>query len=127
MKNVLKLISLALVLGSGVIASASAAVIYDENISGDVSDSLPGTTLGALSLGTSTVIGNLPGNFDDDWFEFTIAAGLQLDGIIISAFTEVSGAGNGGNLGFSPGGLNAAGPFTAAQIGQDVLDITGPT
>jgi len=111
------------VLAVGVTTPAAAAVIFDEGIDGEATGALPGEDLGILALGTSTVIGTLPGGFDDDWYQFTIGAGTQLDDILIAAFT---GPASGGNLSFTPGGSFNVGGFDAGAIGQDVLDIAGP-
>ncbi len=114
-------LSVAGLLAVGVTTPAAASVIYDESISGDASGALPGLNLGTLGLGISSILGTLPGGDDDDWFQFTIAAGTQLDDILIAAFT-----GNGGNVSFSPGGGFNVGGFNVGGIGTDVLDLTGP-
>lgn len=106
----------------GIATPAMATPIYNELIDGDATSAQPGEPLGILALGLSTVVGTLPNGFDNDWFEFTVAAGTQLDDILIAAFT-----GSGGNLSFSPGGIFNVGGFDVGAIGTDVLDLTGPT
>jgi hypothetical protein len=105
--------------------AASAAVIYDENDSSDVTGIHPGVDLGTLALGTSTVVGTLPGDFDADWFQFTIGVGMQLDDILIAAFT-----GPGGNVSFVGGTFTIFDVVNVGvngnSIGVDILDIAGP-
>jgi hypothetical protein len=101
--------------------AASAAVIYDENDSSDVTGIHPGVDLGTLALGTSTVVGTLPGDFDADWFQFTIGVGMQLDDILIAAFT-----GPGGNVSFVGGTFTIFDVVNVGvngnSIGVDILD-----
>ena len=100
-----------------------ATVIYDETVSGDVvstNDNPVGVDLGTLSIGVSTVIGTLPGEVDNDWYQFSIGAGTELTSIILAAF-----GGDGGNVGWAVGGVvqgNNRGPFDTGAVGTDLLN-----
>ena len=103
----------------GFLGRAAAGVIYDEAINGDAPQNFPGFNLGVMGIGTSTVLGALPGNFDADAFTFTVAAGTQVNDLILASF-----AGPGGAIDFTPGkGFPGAPGIGAGNVGSDLLDI----
>lgn len=116
MKKVLILLTMIFV------SSANAAVIYDEAIDGDAA-AVIGTDLGVLAAGENIVIGTSPGNFDDDWYKFTIDVDSILDSIILLTYS-----GPGGNLGWANGSsivLDHTGPVNTSYIGNDLLEFGG--
>ena len=70
---------------SGVGLASAAPITYDEAISGDLS----GQTIGTFDIGANTVTGAL--QFSDpptvDSFQFVVAAGQQLDSIVVMSFS----------------------------------------
>ena len=102
-------------------AVASADVVYDEAVDGDLSDdpNAP-TAISFLSPGTSTVIFTTDGLGDDrDIFTFNVAEGYQLSGIILDLFATEPAA-NLGFMGFAAGdvlGTDPLAPDPTALLG----------
>ena len=102
-------------------AVASADVVYDEAVDGDLSDdpNAP-TAISFLSPGTSTVIFTTDGLGDDrDIFTFNVAEGYQLTGIILDLFATEPAA-NLGFMGFAAGdvlGTDPLAPDPTALLG----------
>lgn len=121
---VLLLVSLAL--------PASAAVIHDESVDGDLSTNPATPTALAFAVGGNTVIGttgNTTGTIDRDYITFTLGPGQMLTGLTLLglapdniAFTSF----NAGNVGVVPSGATI-GDFlsgihiTAANIGSNLM------
>lgn len=93
-------------------AAASAAVIHNETMNGDLSNA-PGapTAMGTLVLGASTVTGRLANNFENntedslDAFSFVVAAGTQVSAIRLD-FVRAPYANGAGILLGATGGAN---------------------
>jgi hypothetical protein len=73
---------------SGAGFASAAPITYDEAISGDLS----GQGIGTFDIGANTVTGAL--QFSDvptrDAFQFVVAAGQQLDSIVVTSFGGVA-------------------------------------
>ena len=80
------LLSLALAAAS-LVPSARAATAWDEAVSGDLSNAGLTPTSVSMSAGSNFVVGttgrNAQGVVDRDYFSFTVAAGFQLDALIV--------------------------------------------
>ena len=101
--------------------AANAVVIYDESVNGDAPSALGSIDLGVLAPGVSTVIGSLPGGNDYDGFGFTVASGLRVVDLILTAFE-----GPGGSFDFEPGKTFPGIPgIGVANVGFDLLDVVG--
>ena len=103
------------------VGPASAAIItYSEATDGE----LAGQSIGTFDVGANTVTGSEPatGVTSFDSFQFTIAAGQQLDSIVMTSFSGVAQA-------FTlapPGALDATSRYgflvlTAANLASDIL------
>lgn len=119
-------------------APASAAVVYDEATSPDLSDDGLTPTPLVFGVGSNEVRGatghDSTGAIDRDYFTFTIGANQTLTAINILTGTETIGAsfiglqsGNQVTLPFFPANNSAAGllgwyHYTSADIGTDILD-----
>ncbi|MCB1841320.1 MAG: hypothetical protein KDI09_00010 [Halioglobus sp.] len=76
-------------------ATASAGIIYDESVSGDLSGSFTAPTFISLGVGANTVVGQMGpngntgaiGGNDADYFRFTLGSGETLDSISVDAYT----------------------------------------
>jgi hypothetical protein len=70
-------------------------VIYDESVSGDLSNSGPAPTPLTVSLGSNQVFGttgkSTTGVIDRDYFTFTVPKGLFLSAITLLPGTETLG------------------------------------
>jgi hypothetical protein len=97
------------------IGSVRAAVVYDENVSGDAPAGSSSINLGVLATGSSEIIGgNL--QFDTDDYTFTIGSGSQLDSILVNSYTATGSAAiQTPFLGLSL--------LSSASVGQDFLDL----
>ncbi|MEO0588007.1 MAG: PEP-CTERM sorting domain-containing protein [Planctomycetota bacterium] len=69
-----------------VASTASAALVYDEGVSGDLSNAeATPTDIGTLSLGSNTVTASV---FGRDNFRFALPAGTAIGSIILDAFSD---------------------------------------
>ena len=82
-------------------SAASAVVVYDESIDGELStDNLAPTDLGVFMIGTNSVTGQVTAigdffegfNFTADVFTFEIAAGQQLDSMVLTSYATNPGS-----------------------------------
>lgn len=76
-------------------STSGATVIYNESVSGDLSNNQAAPTPLTLSVGTNSVIGNVNGSGGDsqDWIALTIPAGFQLSSDVLESYqsTDVQG------------------------------------
>jgi PEP-CTERM motif len=75
---------------SGAGLASAAPITYDEAISGDLS----GQNIGTFDIGANTVTGAhqfFGGLFTLDSFQFVVAAGQQLDSIVVTSFDGFAG------------------------------------
>jgi hypothetical protein len=109
----------ALALGMAAIGAGTArgGVIYDESVSGDLSNSGLTPTLVSVALGSNELFGttgkNASGVIDRDYFTFTVPVGMEL-----SAVTVLPGTQTLGTLGDS---------FIGLQAGPQVTVLTSAT
>ncbi len=90
--------------------SASAIVVWDEGVNGDLSTDPFAPTVVNFGLGTNTVIGSMSTPNDTrDYLTFTIGAGQLLTGIILQQYDDldVGGPGNRGFFAISAGPTSA--------------------
>ncbi|MEM6562510.1 MAG: PEP-CTERM sorting domain-containing protein [Planctomycetota bacterium] len=77
----------------GLSAAASAVVVYDEAVDGDLSGDQSAPTSIVFSLGSNEIVANIAGGgFERDVFSFVVPAGLQIDSLVLTQYD--SGAGN---------------------------------
>jgi hypothetical protein len=108
--------------GSG---PARGDVIYDESVSGDLSNSGLTPTLLTVSLGSNEVLGTtgkdaVTGIIDRDYFTFTVPDGLELAGITLLPGTQTLG-----KLGESFIGLEAGPEVTVATSATTAAGLLG--
>ncbi|MEM7210665.1 MAG: hypothetical protein AAF479_02050, partial [Pseudomonadota bacterium] len=114
---------------------------YQEDLDGDLSgDNLAPTTISLPTSGTFTVQADqqgsaVTGGRDIDYLNFTVAAGSQIDSILLDNYVESSadggafyGIGVGPTLPGAPGGQSAGDLiggliFDESEIGQDILAL----
>ncbi len=125
-----------IILAAALMNPAEAGIIYDEGLSGDLSDdNLAPTTL-AIAPGSNLVSGSTTASpLDRDIFSITIAAGQELVAILLStydanddqSFLAVAGGGSISSLVSLPSLLGNAliGASAGAMQGDDVLDDLG--
>ena len=90
---------------------ASAVVIYDESISGDLSGTFASPTPLVLSAGNNTIIGEVGNNgntgatngSDADYFSFTLNDGLSLESIQVDSYSSSPGSSGGSFAGYVEG------------------------
>lgn len=109
---------------------ASAAVIWNESINGDLSSSEGAPTSISFGLGVNSILGSISGNpLDRDYITFTIAPGQTLSHVNLIAFGPDNiafTAFNSGSTSFIPSGATN-GSFlsgihiTAADAGSDLM------
>ena len=109
-----------LALAAGMIRCAYGAVVYDESINGDLSNSGLSPTVVSMALGSNQVWGTVgtANGVDLDYFTFTIQAGLQL-----SSITVLPGTQSGGALSFI--GLQSGSQVTVPPDTQTAAGLLG--
>jgi len=124
-------------------ASSGASVVYNESVSGDLSNNQAAPTAIALSSGINSVVGTVGGTDKQDWIALSVPAGFQLSSDVLESYqsTDAQGftgvqAGSsfvgsvnspGSYLGYShfgTGATNGALPPTNL-IGVDLLPLMG--
>lgn len=127
---------LAMLLSGGALFNVSAAVIWNESVMGDLSNSGLSPTLIGVSPGSNQILGSTGRTtaVDRDYFTINIPVGLQLTSV-----TVLPGTTSGGALGFSFIGMQAGSQvtlpvntataagllgwwhYTAADVSSDIL------
>jgi uncharacterized repeat protein (TIGR01451 family) len=121
------------------------SVLYDESVSGDLSNSQSAPTALAPALGTNSVLGSVgTTSGTQDWLSLHIPAGQQLDSLVLFSYTSTDAQGftgvqrgtsfvgstssPGSYLGYAHFGTGATnnGPATNL-VGTDILPIMGNT
>jgi hypothetical protein len=89
-----------------------ATVLYNESVSGDLSNSQSSPTPLTLSAGTNSIIGSVGTGDTADWVALTIPAGMQLRSDVLAAYssTDVQGF-----TGFQAGSSFVGNPETTAS------------
>lgn len=101
---------------------ASAVVVYDETVSGDLTSGTTlgsGTVLGTFSSGINSVIGFTPGTLERDTFTFSIPSGLQLDAVTLAQYDEPNPADLALSTGIDSIGIGST-IVSAADVGTNV-------
>jgi hypothetical protein len=135
---------LAIVVAVVVLSSVSlpAAVLYNEGVSGDLSNNQLAPTARVPALGINSVLGTVFGGGDSqDWISLSIPAGLQLSSVVLAAYAAADAQ---GFTGFTLGGTFPGDTFNPASylgyshfgtfaqngsyppinlVGQDILPI----
>lgn len=125
----MKIIAIVLLLAAMAVP-ASAAVIWNESINGDLSSSETAPTSISFGVGTNSILGSVSGNpLDRDYITFTIAPGQTLSHVNLISFSPDNiafTAFNSGSTSFIPSGATN-GSFlsgihiTAADTGFDLM------
>jgi hypothetical protein len=102
--------------------AALASIIYDESVSGDLSNSGLSPTLLTVSLGSNQVFGTTgkTTDIDRDYFTFTVPDGLELSAITLLPGTQTLGA-----LGESFIGIEAGPQVTVSTSATDATGLLG--
>lgn len=121
----MKTVAIALVL-SALAVPASAAVVWDEGVNGDLSSDAANPTAIVFANGSNTISGIINGNpgIDRDFTTFTIGAGLMLSHVNLIVFSPDDigfSAFNAGATSFVPSG-STNGSFLSG-IHLDGLDV----
>jgi len=125
-----------LILIAAFTSTMQAAVVYDESVAGDLSNSGLSATFVGFSGGSNQVLGTTGedlGIVDRDYFTFTIPVGMQLDAILMLSGTTVGssvafiGLQAGTQVTLPPFPASATGllgwhHYSTADVGQDILD-----
>lgn len=79
-----------LVLVMAMFGSASAAILYDESVSGDLGNIFSPTNLGVLGAGSYTVIGTGTGSSPAkrDFFSFDVGSGLEVTDFTLDSVSQ---------------------------------------
>jgi hypothetical protein len=94
-------------------APALAATLYNESVSGDLSNNQAAPTPLTLAVGTNSIIGTVNGSGDSqDWVALTVPAGDKLTSIILASYqsTDLQGF-----TGFQTGASFVGSAFTAGS------------
>jgi hypothetical protein len=117
--------SIALLAGAFLYGTAAhGSVIYNETISGDLSNNGLTPTQLFVSLGLNDVLGSTgksaAGVIDRDYFTFTVAPGLELTGVTVLPGTQTLGA-----LGESFIGVQTGPEVTVSTAATDATGLLG--
>jgi hypothetical protein len=135
----------ALLASAVVFTTAQGQVLWDESLSGDLSDNQSAPTTFSLASGANAIIGTVGGANSQDWITLTVPAGLQLSSLTLAAYVSTDPQGFAGvqsgtafvgspstassYLGYAHYGTaadNGSLP-TANLVGVDILPIMGNT
>lgn len=108
-------------------AVASAATVWDEGVSGDLSGNQAAPTPILLSLGTNSVIGNLritAAGDNQDWLAVTVPAGMGLNQYVHQVYTSTDTT---GFTGFQAGPTFVGSPGAATSYAGYSHFGTAPT
>jgi len=121
------------------------SVLYDELVSGDLSNSQDTPTPLTADLGTNSVLGTVGGaTGTQDWLSLHVPAGMRLDSLVLTAYASTDAQ---GFIGVQQGTHFVGSPFTAGSylgyahfgtgatnngpatnlVGSDILPIMGNT
>jgi hypothetical protein len=89
-----------------------ATVLYNESVSGDLSNSQSAPTPLTLSAGTNSIIGSVGTGDTADWVTLTIPAGMQLSSDVLAAYSSTDAQ---GFTGFQAGSSFVGNPETTAS------------
>jgi hypothetical protein len=80
---------LSIVLASAVVSStARGQTLWDESISGDLSNNQAAPSTFSLASGANNVIGTVGGGDTQDWITLTVPAGLQLSSLTLASYVS---------------------------------------
>ena len=132
--------SLVLAVTFAVFTQAQAAVLWDESVSGDLTNNQAAPNTFTLSVGTNAIIGSLRTSSaadNQDWVALTVPVGLQLSAVVLAAYTSTDAQGftgvqSGTNF---VGSVNSPASYlgyahfgTGPQnVGLDILPMMGDT
>ena len=132
--------SLVLTVTFAVFTQAQAAILWDESVSGDLTNNQAAPITFTLSSGTNAIIGSLRTSSaadNQDWIALTVPVGLQLSAVVLAAYTSTDAQGftgvqSGTNF---VGSVNSPASYlgyahfgTGPQnVGLDILPMMGDT
>jgi hypothetical protein len=103
--------------------AVQAGVIYDESVSGDLSNSGLAPTLLTVSLGSNQLFGTTGKTnnvIDRDYFTFTVPDGMELSGLTVLPGTQTLGT-----LGESFIGIEEGPQVTVSTVATDATGLLG--
>ncbi len=129
----------ALGLASGLVSGAGAATVYDESVSGDLSNAGASPTFISTAAGSNQIFGTTGktgGVIDLDYFTVALQAGQTLTAITLLPGSNVNGSLSfigvqaGSKVTVSPTGGSATGllgwtHYSTSEIGTDILPAIG--
>lgn len=91
--------------------TATAGVVWNEGVNGDLSGNQALPTGISLNAGVNSVVGLVGGTDTQDWLTFTVPAGFQLTSLALGAYASNDAQ---GFMGVQAGSSFVGNPFTAA-------------
>ncbi|MBX9791488.1 MAG: PEP-CTERM sorting domain-containing protein [Pirellulales bacterium] len=107
-----------------VAASGRAATIWNEGVSGDLSDNQAAPNALAVAFGKNSIIGTAGGGNIQDWVSLQVPAGLKLKQIVLAAYASTDAQ---GFTGFQPGVSFVGSPFVPGSYAGYAHFGTGAT
>lgn len=120
-------LAVVIVLAACPVAAPAAPILYEESVSGDLSDVTPSATVLAFDAGLNSVRGSLYSGVlapDLDAFAFSISAGLSLT-VITYVFTLEPDDGN--TVATTSWGFDLGNSGLPAELGVIEVDLFGPS
>ena len=120
-------LAVVIVLAACPVAAPAAPILYEESVSGDLSDAMPSATVLAFDAGLNSVRGSLYSGVlapDLDAFAFAVPAGLSLTAITY-AFTLEPDDGN--TVATTSWGFDLGNSGLPAELGVIEVDLFGPS
>jgi hypothetical protein len=104
----------AAVITSGLSLPSFASVLWNESVSGDLSNNQAAPNTFTLAPGTNSVIGSVGTGDTQDWVSVTVPAGDALTGYVLASFSSPGGDQQ-GFTGFQVGSSFVGSAFTASS------------
>ena len=73
--------------------SARASILYDESVSGDLSNNQSAPTARTLAIGTNSIKGAVGGTESQDWVALTVPAGDVLSSLVLASYVSTDSQG----------------------------------
>ena len=76
-----------------IVSTVRATTLYDESVSGDLSNSQSSPTALNLSVGTNTINGVVGATDQQDWVALTVPAGQQMSSLFLASYSSADAQG----------------------------------
>ena len=97
---------------TALVTMAPASTIWNEGVSGDLSDNQAAPNAFNLASGTNAIVGTVGGGNSQDWVALTVPAGLELSSLVLAGYQSADSQ---GFTGVQAGTSFVGSPFSATS------------